>query len=57
MRYFIRSVKYFFYFAILTTLIILALIATGLADSDIDLLFKDGISTIWKMPLTITSKT
>lgn len=51
MRYFIRSVKYFFYFALLTTLILLALIATGLAEGDIDTMFKGGYSAIWKILL------
>lgn len=51
MRYFTRSVKYFFYFALLTTLILLALIATGLADGDIDTMFRGGSSAIWKILL------
>lgn len=49
MKYIIRSVKYFFYFAILTTLIITALVITGLAESDIDQMFRGGASAIWKI--------
>ena len=40
MKYFIRAVKYFFYFAFLTTAIVLALVATGMASSNIDELFE-----------------
>ena len=49
MKYLIRSVKYFFYFAFLTTVIILALVATGLAEGDIDTMFRGGASAIWKI--------
>lgn len=49
MKYLIRSIKYFFYFAFLTTLIICALVATGLAEGDIDTMFRGGSSAIWKM--------
>lgn len=51
MKYIIRSIKYFFYFALLTTLIITALIMTGLAEGDIDNLFRGGYSAIWKIAL------
>lgn len=49
MKYLIRSIKYFFYFSILTTLIICALILTGLAESDVDQLFRGGTKAIWKI--------
>ena len=49
MKYFIRSVKYFFYFSFLTTAIVLALVATGLASGDIDELFEGGYTAIWKI--------
>lgn len=51
MKYFIRSVKYFFYFAFLTTLIIFALTLTGMAEGDIETMFKGGYNAIWKMAL------
>ncbi len=51
MKYIIRSIKYFFYFALLTTLIICALVMTGLAEGDIDTMFRGGSSAIWKMAL------
>lgn len=49
MKYLVRSIKYFFYFALLTTLIITALVLTGLADSNIDTMFRGGTSAIWKI--------
>ena len=49
MRYFIRSVKYFFYFAILTSLICTALVLTGMAEGDIETMFEGGYNAIGKM--------
>ena len=49
MKYFIRAVKYFFYFAFLTTVIVLVLVATGLASGDINELFEGGYNALWKM--------
>ena len=49
MVYFIRSVKYFFYFALLTSLIIAALVLTGMADGNIETMFRGGYSAIWKI--------
>ena len=51
MKHLIRSIKYFFYFVLLTTLIICALVLTGLAEGDIDTMFRGGVSAIWKMAL------
>ena len=51
MKYFIRSVKYFFYFAILTSLIIAALVATGMADGNIETMFEGGYNALWKMAI------
>ena len=47
MKYFIRSVKYFFYFSFLTTAIVLALVATGLASGDINELFEGGYNAVF----------
>ena len=49
MKYFIRSVKYFFYFAFLTTAIILALVFIGAVEGNIDTIFVGGYSAIWKI--------
>lgn len=49
MKYLIRSVKYFFYFAALTTLIILALVFIGAVEGDINSIFEDGANSIWKI--------
>ena len=51
MKHFIRSVKYFFYFAFWTTVIVVALVATGLASGDINELFEGGCNALWKMAI------
>lgn len=49
MKYFIRSVKYFFYFAILTTAIVIILVLIGAVEGDIDSIFEGGYRAIWKI--------
>lgn len=49
MKYFIRSVKYFIYFALLSTLIIVALVLTGMTEGNIETMFEGGYTAIWKM--------
>ena len=49
MKYIIRSVKYFFYFAILTSAIIFALVLIGAVEGDINSIFEDGYNSIWKI--------
>ena len=49
MKYLIRAVKYFFYFAILTTLIILALILIGAVEGGIENIFDEGYNSLWKI--------
>ena len=51
MKYFIRSVKYFFYFAFLTTAIILVLVAIGAVEGNIDTIFEGGYSSLWKIAI------
>ena len=42
MKYLTRAVKYFFYFAFLTTAIILALILIGAVEGNIATIFEGG---------------
>lgn len=49
MKYFIRAIKYFFYFAILTTLIILVLVFIGAVEGNIESIFEDGYNSLWKI--------
>ena len=49
MKYFIRAVKYFFYFAILCSLIVTALVIIGAVEGDINAIFEDGYNSIWKI--------
>lgn len=51
MKYLIRSIKYFFYFAILTTLILFILVYLGMANSNIESNFEGGHQAFWKMAL------
>lgn len=51
MKHLVRSVKYFFYFAFWTTVIVLALVATGLASGDINEIFEGGWNAIWKIAI------
>ncbi len=51
MKYIIRSIKYFFYFVAVFTLILLALVYTGLADSNIEANFKGGYESFWQIGL------
>ncbi|MBQ8421693.1 MAG: hypothetical protein IJX11_05480 [Bacteroidales bacterium] len=50
MKYFVRAVKYFFYFVILMCLILAALVLIGAAEyNGIDSLFADGYNSLWKI--------
>lgn len=49
MKYLVRAIKYFFYFAFLTTAIILILVYTGMAEGDINSLFNGGYDALWKI--------
>ena len=51
MKYTVRAIKYFFYFAFLTTAITLALVYTGMAQGDINSLFNGGYDALWKIAL------
>lgn len=49
MKYFVRSVKYFFYFAFITTAIVLALVLVGAVEGNIESIFEGGYSALWKI--------
>lgn len=51
MKYFVRSVKYFIYFSLLCTLIVYALVLTGMASGDINEIFEGGYNAIWKIAI------
>lgn len=51
MKYFIRSVKYFFYFSFLTAAIVLALVLIGAVEGDINSIFEGGYSALWKIAI------
>lgn len=49
MKYLTRAVKYFFYFAFLSTAIILALVLIGAVEGDINSIFDEGYGSLWKI--------
>ncbi len=49
MKYFIRSVKYFFHFVLLMTAIILVLIFIGAVEGNINEIFDEGYKSLWKI--------
>jgi hypothetical protein len=49
MKYVIRAIKYFFYFAILCSAIIGALVLIGAVESDINAIFDDGYASVIKI--------
>ena len=51
MKYTIRAIKYFFYFAFITTIIILALILIGAVEGDINEIFEGGYKAFWKIAI------
>ena len=51
MRYLIRAAKYFVYLMVILTLIIAALIACGIVESDISQIFVNGYDSLWQIAL------
>lgn len=51
MKYTIRAIKYFFYFAFFATAIILALVFIGIVEADINAIFEHGYDDLWKIAL------
>lgn len=51
MKYLVRAVKYFIYFSLLTTIIILALVLIGAVEGDINSIFRGGYDALWKIAL------
>lgn len=49
MKYFIRSIKYFIYFSVLTSLIVGALVLIGAVEGDINEIFEGGWDAVWKI--------
>ena len=49
MKYIVRSIKYFFYFALLTSAIVYALVLIGAVEGNIESIFRGGYDALWKM--------
>lgn len=53
MKYLLRSVKYFFYMALVLALLIVVLIALKVVEADISMIFADGWNSIWKIAVML----
>ena len=53
MKYLVRSVKYFFYLAIILALIIFVLIQFKIVDADLSTMFVNGYDSYWQMGLML----
>ena len=51
MKYLIRAIKYFFYFAIVTTALVTVLVFIGAVEGNIDAIFEGGYNALWKMAI------
>ena len=51
MKYLVRSIKYFFYFAFFTTLVLFALVFLNMADSNLESNFAGGSADFLKIGL------
>lgn len=51
MKYFIRSVKYFFYLMIVLCLILVVMIFAGLVEGNIANMFVNGYDSVWQITL------
>ena len=51
LKYIIRAIKYFFYFAILLTIILTILIMAHVVDGNIETLFRNGYKSLWDIAI------
>lgn len=51
MKYLVRVIKYFIFICIIMTLIMGALMLSGVVSSDIDALFRNGYDSLWQIAL------
>ncbi|MGN0202254.1 MAG: hypothetical protein ACI399_05045 [Candidatus Cryptobacteroides sp.] len=51
MKYFIRSVKYFFYYILILCVIMAVLVLTGLVEADPSMMFRNGLKSVGQILL------
>ncbi|MBQ6254147.1 MAG: hypothetical protein IJK05_05820 [Bacteroidales bacterium] len=49
MKYLIRSVKYFIWFALILTITMVIMSLLGLVELNLDSMFKDGVKSVWQI--------
>lgn len=53
MKYLTRALKYFLYMLVVLTLILAALVAFGLVEADVNVMFVHGYDSIWQIVLML----
>lgn len=51
MKYFIRSVKYFFYLIAILAIIVVVMILAGFVEADLSKIFINGYDSLWQIAL------
>ncbi len=51
LKYIVRAIKYFFYFAILLTIILSILVLAHVIDNDISTMFRNGYDSLWQIAI------
>ena len=51
MKYFLRAVKYYIFLIVLMSAILAALVLTGLAEANIETMFRGGYDSLWQIAL------
>ncbi len=51
LKYIVRAVKYFFYFAILLIIILSILVLAHVIDNDISTMFRNGYDSLWQIAI------
>ncbi len=53
MQYLRRAVKYFFYFLIILVIILAILVMLGMAEPNIETMFKNGYDSLWQIGIML----
>ena len=51
MKYVVRAIKYFIWFALILTLTMVIMAALGLVDPKPELMFREGMKSVWQIAI------
>jgi hypothetical protein len=51
MKYIVRAVKYFFYFSIITVILMSVLVLLKVVDPNIETMFRNGYNSLWQIAI------